>query len=215
MIIYNNRNSFTDFDLYISEKNIPVPERKQITETVPYMSGLWDFSFLDGVDEYDAITLVYSFDVIGDSKQELNEQKTALIAWLHEKTDDNRLFDTDISNSEYYEVYQVKTSWSEEGLQGLLTAEFLCYPFRKSPAKTLSVELTTEPQTIIIENKGARPIIPIITVEETATISDGANNISLGAGAYNHALTLKRGNNTLTASGSGVLRFTYWAEVLA
>ena len=88
MIIYNGKNSLKDFDLYIASKDIPVPTRKEVIETVPLMSGEWDFSYHDdGVDEYETLPIKYTFDVIADSKQELNTLKTALIAWLHSRGD--------------------------------------------------------------------------------------------------------------------------------
>ena len=128
MIIYNGKNSFKDFDLYVASKDIPIAERKVVTETVPHMSGLWDFSFHDGQDEYEAVTLIYNFDVIADTKQELNAQKNALTAWAHSRGD-NLLYDTDISTEYFYKVYQAQAKWSEDDLQGSFTIEFLCYPF--------------------------------------------------------------------------------------
>lgn len=128
MIIYNGKNSLKDFDLYVASKDVPIAERKVVTETVPRMSGLWDFSFIDGQDEYEPVKLTYSFDVIADTKQELNAQKNALTAWAHSRGD-NLLYDTDISTDYFYKVYQAQAKWSETDLQGSFAIEFLCYPF--------------------------------------------------------------------------------------
>ncbi len=163
MIIYNGKSSYTDFDLYVAAKEIPAPQRKVITETVPYMSGVWDFSYHDnGVDEYEALKLKYSFDVIADTKRELSEQKAALNAWLHGKTD-GKLYDTDISLTKYYKVYHAQASWSENDLQGLLTVEFLCYPFMLTD-KTITQALTATAQSVTVENEGERAIMPTIRV---------------------------------------------------
>lgn len=162
-IIYNGKNSLTDFDLYPASKELPAPTRKVITETVPYMSGVWDFSFHDGdVDEYEALTLKYSFDVIAETKTELNAQKAALLAWVHSRGE-QRLYDTDISLTKYYSAYHAQASWSENDLQGLLTVEFTCYPFMKADKVTRSA-LSSESQTITIENEGGRVITPTIRV---------------------------------------------------
>ena len=163
MIIYNGKNSKLDFDLYIASKDVPAPTRKTITETVPYMSGVYDFSYHDGdIDEYDALKIKYSFDVIGDTKADLSEQKKRLLNWIYSRGD-QKLYDLAISKTEYYEVYHATPSWSENGLQGLLTVEFLCYPFRKTELITRSHELIAEPaQEITLVNEGDRKIIPKI-----------------------------------------------------
>lgn len=215
MIIYNGKNSEKDFNIFVDTKEIPTAERKEITETVPHMSGLWDFSFnADGVDEYEPVTLKYNFDVIAATKQELNRIKTALTTWLHIKTD-GRLYDSDFSFNEYWEVYRARAAWSEDGLQGLLTAEFLCYPFRKTEAQEIKLELTEAEQSIVIENTGFRETMPIIEATNSATLTIGTKSYAVGAGTYNGGvITLKRGVNNVKVKGAGTLIIKHWAEVL-
>lgn len=213
MIIYNGKNSLKDFDLYVASKELPPATRKEITETVPYMSGQWDFSFIDGNDEYEPVILKYSFDVIASTKQELFAQRTAIIQWLHSRGD-QKLYDSDISLEEYYEVYSAKAGWSEDGLQGLITVEFTCYPFRKSEYYTLKLNIPADGLTLNISNEGYRPIMPIITLTAAANISDGVNKYSLGAGTYNKIIWLKKGNNQFTITGTGEITFKHWKEVL-
>jgi hypothetical protein len=161
MIIFNGKNSKIDFDLYIASREQPPAQRKVITETVPYMSGLWDFSYHDGdIDEYEAVKIKYTFDIIAESKQELKELRKRLVAWIHSKGD-NKLWDNDING--YYNVYHAQASWSEEGLQGLLTAEFTCYPFALVDVESVHT-LSTTSQTINIENYGDRVVTPVIRV---------------------------------------------------
>lgn len=195
MIIYNGKNSKTDFDLYIASREQPPAQRKVITETVPYMSGLWDFSYHDGnIDEYEAVKLKYTFDVIADSKQELKALRGDLIAWIHSKGE-NKLIDTDISETAYYNVYHAQASWSEEGLQGLLTVEFTCYPFMLTEKKTEFLKLTTEAQSVTINNEGSRVITPTIRV-----VSINLFDIS----KVNSSTNIKNnGDGTLTVKGTG------------
>lgn len=214
MIIYNGKNSKIDFDLYIASREQPPAQRKVITEAVPYMSGLWDFSYHDGdIDEYEAVKIKYTFDVIADSKQELKALRKLLVAWIHSRGE-NKLIDTEISESAYYTVYHAQASWSEEGLQGLLTAEFTCYPFMKTEYKIITLTLTEAEQTINIINEGERRISPIITLTGAAKISNGAQSLALSAGTYTDNVTLVTGSNVFTVSGSGTFTIKYWAEVL-
>lgn len=213
MIIYNGLNSEKNFDLYVAAKDIPPPTRKEITETVPHMSGLWDFSYNEnGEDEYEAVKLKYEFDVIADTKQELNAIKKRLLLWLH-STVDKRLYDSDISLSEYWEVYRVNTGWKEEWLQALLTVEFECYPFRKTDMQKIHVELSGTEQNITFFNGGYRAIMPVIEVTGAAVIEIGNTSVTLGAGTYNGGvITLKRGSNVIKVKGTGALTLGVWEE---
>ena len=201
MIIYNGKNSLKDFDLYIASKDIPVPQRKRITETVPYMSGLWDFSYLDGVDQYDAITLKYDFDVIAVTKQELNEQKHALLDWLH-GVGDKKLYDTDISSDYYYNVYQAQASWSETDTQGLLSVEFLCYPFRLkdySFTKSWYSNPFEAFATVKIDdnfNDRGRSIVITATVDGSVVVKFAGATLGLTTGT--HTFSIPSGTTSFT-----------------
>lgn len=211
MIIYNGVNSFTDFDLYVASRELPAPKRKEITETVPYMSGEWDFSYHDGnIDEYETLKIKYTFDVIADTKQELHEQRKRLLAWVHSRGD-QKLVDTEVSEVQYYEVYKAQGDWQGNDLQGLLTVEFSCYPFAKTD-KTVTQVLTDTATTMSVENEGGRKVTPVIYVEETATIKYGENSLTLGEGTHKNKLTLEAGENIFTVSGTGELTFEFTEE---
>lgn len=224
MIIYNGKNSLKDFDLYIASKDIPVPKRKQITETVPYMSGLWDFSYLDGVDQYEAITLKYSFDVIADNKRDLNAQKHELLEWVH-GAGDGKLYDTDISTDYHYSVYQAQATWSETDLQGLLTVEFLCYPFRLKDY-TVSQSWSGVPSQALVTkyidsnfNSRGRDVPVIATVSGSVVVKVAGLTMGLVTGT--HTFTIPSGTTSLTVEqgdyGSGKsnsITLVYREEVL-
>ena len=214
MIIYNGKNSFKDFDIYVAKKDIPVPKRKETTETVPLMSGEWDFSYHDDVDEYETLPIKYDFDVIADSKQELNSLKTELIEWLHSRGD-QRLYDSDFSLNEFYEVYRAQATWSEEeGLKGLLSVEFKCYPLRKADETTKIIELSEKEQSFELVNNSTRPIMPVLEVEGTALIIVGNDSFVATTGVYKSFVKLPKGTTTIKATGSGTLKITSWREVL-
>ena len=219
MIIYNGKNSLKDFDLYVASKDIPVPLRKEITETVPLMSGEWDFSYHDDIDEYETLILKYSFDVIDDSKQDLNTLKTALVAWLHSRGD-QRLYDSDISLNEYYEVYRAQAFWNEEGLQGLISVEFKCYPLRKADEATKTIELSEAAQSFELVNNSARPIMPVFELSGSGEVAGAASVIvgdisfALTTGTYKGFISLPKGKTTIQAAGNGTLKITTWREVL-
>lgn len=213
MIIYNGKNSLKDFDIYVAAKEIPAPMRKEAIETVPLMSGEWDFSYHDGIDEYETLIIKYDFDVIADSKQELNRLKTELIKWLHSRGD-QKLYDSDISLNEYYEVYRAQTAWIEEDLQGLLSVEFKCYPLRKTGETKVTFTLSDTTRTYNIVNKSERPIMPVFEVIGTAAVIMGGKTFALTTGTYKGFISIASGTTAVAATGTGTLTITYWREVL-
>lgn len=213
-IIYNGKDSLRDFELYVASKEIPSPVRKSVTDTVPYMTGLWDFS----QDEYEAITVKYTFDVIGENKKELNQQKSRLLAWINGKADN--LIDTDLSLG-YFKVYSTKASWAEEDCAATLTAEFLCYPFLLNDYSE-SVALSSTMQYVYINAK-YKDVTPIITVTGgTAYIkiftddSSKAVSYTVQSGTRTDLFTIKSGETSKTRLyGTGTIVITWRTEEFA
>lgn len=219
-IIYNGKNLTQLLDLVIAAKEIPPPTRKEITETVPYMSGEWDFSFIDGVDEYETLPIKYSFDIIADTKKELGELRTQAVNLFHSRGD-QKFYDTDISDTAYYKIYRVQTGWSEEGLQGLLTVELKCYPFMIDE-ETHTITASSNAQTVLLLNgENYRPSKISIVVSGTATIQHleyenaytSGGTYSLSSGTYNNALTLKA-YDKLSITGSGSVTIIAAGELI-
>ena len=44
----NGKHSYMDFDLFLRSRQIGVPEKKSVRQSVPYMSGFYDFSAING-----------------------------------------------------------------------------------------------------------------------------------------------------------------------
>ena len=217
MIIYNGENLTQLLDLVIAAKEIPTPIRKEITETVPYMSGEWDFSFLDGVDHYEPSILKYSFDIIADTKRELNALREEALGYFLGRGD-GKFYDTDISDTAFYKVYRVNTGWSEEGLQGLLTVELKCYPFmideitRTITASSFGSDYVLMNSPNYRAGKISFEVSGSITVQHNKYSSSGytsAGVYTLSSGTYNDALTVYNGDKlTITGTGSVTLKAT-------
>lgn len=220
-IMYNGKNLTQLLDLVIAAKEIPSPTRKEITETVPYMSGEWDFSFLDDVDEYETLPLKYSFDIIGDTKDELYAQRKQAIKFFNSRGD-QKFYDTDISDTAYYKVYRVQTGWSEEGLQGLLTVEIKCYPFMiKDISKSVTAS-SSEQEITVLDGDDYRPSKISLIVNGSVTVKHleynnsyaVAGSYGLSTGTYNEALRLKA-YDKLSITGSGSVTIKAAAEAIS
>lgn len=220
MIKYNGKNLTQLLDLVIAAKEIPTPIRKVTTETVPYMSGEWDFSYLDGVDYYEPLTLKYSFDFIADSKRELYDLRAQAVKLFSEKGD-GKFYDTDISDTAYFKVNRVQAGWSEEGLQGLLTVEIKCYPFMITDI-TKTITASSNAQEITpLENEDYRASKISITTSGAITVKHLeykndyaiASTYTMTAGTYTDALTVGVFDK-LSITGSGDVTITVAGELI-
>jgi hypothetical protein len=99
---------------------------------------------------------------------------------------------------------------------GSFTVSADCDPFRYSVYETKrTIDLTNTPVAIALSNSGRKTIIPTLVVENTASISFGNTDLSLGAGTYQiPALKLASGITTITVSGAGSLALSYREAVL-
>lgn len=219
-IIYNGKNLTQLLDLVIAAKEIPSPTRKEITEEVPYMSGEWDFSYLDGEDQYETLVLKYSFDIIADTKKELNALRKQAVK-LFNSRGDQKFYDTDISDTAYYKVYRVQTGWAEEGLQGLLTVEIKCYPFMINEISKTITASSTAKETTVLDGEEYRPSKITLVLTGTATIKHlaykkgftVAGTYALTSGTFNEALTLKA-YDKLSITGTGNVTIMAAAEAI-
>ena len=219
-IIYNGKNLTQLLDLVIAAKEIPSPTRKEITEEVPYMSGEWDFSYLDDEDQHETLVLKYSFDIIGDTKKEMYAQRKQAIK-LFNSRGDQKFYDTDISDTAYYKVYRVQTGWSEEGLQGLLTVEIKCYPFMINEISKTITASSTAKEITVLDGEEYRPSKITLVLTGTATIKHlaykkgftVAGTYALTSGTFNEALTLKA-YDKLSITGTGSVTIKAAAEAI-
>ena len=221
MIKYNGKNLTQLLDLVIAAKEIPTPTRKEATETVPYMSGEWDFSFLDGVDYYEPLILKYSFDFIGDTKREMNDLRAQAVKLFTERGD-GKFYDTDISDTAYFKVYRVQPIWGgEEGLQGLLSFEIKCYPFMINEVTESFNASSTAKTLTLLNSENYRPSKVSITTSGTITVKHleyknnyaSAGAYSVTAGTHTDALTISA-LDRLQITGSGSVTITVAGELI-
>ncbi|MGN1156176.1 MAG: phage tail domain-containing protein [Agathobacter sp.] len=128
----NEKHSYEDFGLYISDSEIGLPERNLITATVPFMNGYYDFSSIcGGKPYYKQRKIKYSFDITADDILELETTKNKICAWL-ETADQSEIYDD--ADPDYHFIGSLtKIDWKPDGEEyGLLTATFTCQPFRVS-----------------------------------------------------------------------------------
>lgn len=130
----NGKHSYRDFGLYLNTRSVSFPERQSVTSTVPYMSGYYDFSFLYGGPYYGSRELIYTFDLLADTPQELETLKNRVVAWAASAAE-SRIYDD--YDPDYFFVGSSSTAEfaEDEALPecgGVLTLRFVCQPYRRS-----------------------------------------------------------------------------------
>ena len=164
----DGKHSYYHFGQMVATRDLGVPQKKSITKTVPFMSGFYDFSNLYGGIAYESREVSYGFNLLGESREDLQEQKSAMMEWLS-NIHDAEIRDDDLPGWHFIGSFD-SASWSEgdEGESGTLEVTFLCQPFMEADSDT-EIELSIGTQTVT--NDG-QPVNPVVSVESgTATIT--------------------------------------------
>lgn len=212
-----NGKKLSDFGLCIDSVEVSPPTKKQVTKSVPYMSGNYDFSSLYGGPVFDNRTLKYTVDVIADTETELAEIKTDIWNWLL-FGDRGKLYDS--VNGDYYYVASCTEITDEDDVEKTtLTILFDADPFKKkdySVTKTISAS-----GTISINNDGYTDVYADISVSgdpatdlEISISNSTENKTYLVERETGGKVLLRKGVNNIGISGHGDVTITYRREVL-
>lgn len=170
----NNKNSYTDFNLYISKKEIGLPNKKIITQDIPFKNGHYDFSNYLGYPTYDNRTISYTFDIVAD---DLENEKSKILNWLFNVNNDE-IYDSEISDYHFKGSFS-DYSYAEDENYAELTVIFDCYPFKI--ANNLTSKTLSNETNIIEETDNTIPIFyelkSINGVQSATIINDNTQQV--------------------------------------
>ena len=229
-ILINNKHSFKDFGLTIKSKNINIPQKNKIKETIPFMNGSYDFSNIYGSTTYQERELNYVFNLQAKNKIELNIKKISIVNWIMENSTKEPLFDDSIPG--YYflaECEDIKPT--EKGNYLELSVTFIAYPFKIGEAyegnnlwDSFNFELDVLQDTkftvngassVSIYNSSIIDIQPSIITSSQFEIILENKKYTINAGtSKDYRFKLKPGTNNLTLKGNGTIEFKFRKEVL-
>lgn len=72
-----------EYGAVLSSLTATVPAPRQITDTVPYRDGVYDFSRFDGSLHYDNLTITCVFHIVASDTDEMYDKLHKLTNWLH------------------------------------------------------------------------------------------------------------------------------------
>lgn len=81
-IVFNNVNGLEEHGIYVDQVQRNPPEKENHTIDIPYMDGEYDFDRIIGKATYKPRTLVYTCQIIEDSRMGLDDRLAAILQWL-------------------------------------------------------------------------------------------------------------------------------------
>lgn len=144
-ITFGAYSSFDDFGVYIgsevdTDTKIERAKPRTLRETIPFMSGSYNFSRLGGKIVYNDRVIRYTFIVSGISRADVEAKIIALDGWLGDVTE-TELIDTDFPGWKFINVSYtgmgVPQFYSNNEASARVTADFTAGPYMQSASGML------------------------------------------------------------------------------
>ena len=207
----NDKHSYGNFGLSLKSRNIGLPEKKSIRQTVPYMNGYYDFSALNGAPAWGERIIEYSFDVLNENPVELDYFVSYVLDWLGTVQDTDIYDDTTYGYHWHGSYDNASVVWDESGLKAEISVSFVVHPFKIANEPTA---YTMTAGTYTIKNDGMA-VAPIVSSDAVAAVQIGTYVSSIPANeVVTLEIDLKRGENTVIVTGEGTVIFSFYEEVL-
>lgn len=207
--VLDKYNTFYDWRLVLTSKEITPPEPKTNYVEIDGMSGSLDLSeSLTGEVAYQDREITATFWTADRSRAERERLLRNIVAALHGKK--VKIIEPDDPNHYFYG--RVKISAVNNILPyAEIEIEATCEPWRYAIEETSrSIELTSTLANIVIRNEGVKTLCPTVTVTNAVNIVHNDTTTALTAGVYKISdLKLYQGANVIGVSGSGSVTFTY------
>lgn len=203
-------NTFTDWDLILTFKEITLPEPKTYNVEIDGMDGSLDLTeALTGGVVYKDRTITAEFWTDHGKRADRVELLNKIRQAVHGK----KLNIVEPDDPTHYFRGRVKIKDEVNTLSyASFTIECLCDPYRYAIEDTVrSITVSgAELKSLVINNIGRKTIIPDLIVTGSITIGFAGYTTSLVAGSYRVAdLKLHQGVNVINVSGTGSIKFKY------
>jgi predicted phage tail component-like protein len=227
---FNNKHNH-DAGVVMQDKSIQPPSKKKIKQSIPFMNGSYDFSTVgsNGEISYNEREITITLGLPTDSKERLQTAYSKALEWLQDVGKSQLIFD---DSKDYYYLAEVEDASSFEQVMsyGKLTVKFVADPFKigvnlegsdvwdtfnfdEDVAQNVEFDVTGN-ATVNIINVG-RLVSPTINASTSMTITVGGKTYNVVSGDNKlYGLKLQPGDNTITITGTGHIKFIFRKEVL-
>ena len=195
-----------EFSLLPKQVTISPPEVKTYLVSVPGRSGSLDFTeaLTDGQPAYDDRQLTITMYCFAEDEQ-LPKMEAACRNALHGQKL-NIVLDCD---PEYYYRGRLSVDWVSEDNIDIATITATCDPYKYKLSSTVKEFDVSGSLSVTLQND-RMPTVPTVTTDAEITVQFGESTIVFPAGTRRApALLLTEGENQLTLTGSGHIKFEY------
>ncbi len=195
-----------EFGLLPKQVIISPPEVKTYLVSVPGRSGSLDFTeaLTDGQVVYNDRLLTITMYCFADEEQ-LPKMESACKNALHGKKM-NIVMDCDPG---YYYRGRLSVDWMSEDTIDIATITATCDPYKYKLTPTVKEFDVSGSLSVTLPND-RMPVVPTVTTDAEMTIVYGENTLVFPAGTRRApVLLLTEGQNTLSLTGNGHIKFEY------
>ena len=177
-----DKYSYDDFGASVASRVISPPKKKVIKETVPFSNIAYDFSKIDGELYWEERELEYTFEILGDSPEDLEAKKTAFSCWIMNIMGEE-IHDPYEPNFHYLGTFDELVYADEDCVEKTVaTVKFSAYPYKianEATQYTFKLSPTAFPK---IQNDSAHRVVPTVTAEYpfSATMNGVTYNFPAG-----------------------------------
>lgn len=215
-LIFNGKK-LSDFGLCIDSVDVSPPKKKLVTKSIPYMSGVYDFSALYGDPTFENRELTYTVDILEDTEEELAEVKTDVWNWLM-FGERGKLYDT-VNGDYYYNACCTEITDEDDVEKTTLTIKFDADPFKRLDKFTTKTISGTG--TMVINNDGFTDVYTFVSISGTPitdleiTVESGdTSEVYTIDGDTGGRIIIRKGTNMITISGYGDVTIEFCEEAL-
>lgn len=204
-IWFDNIHSYEDLNLILSKVDIPPATPKEIYIDIPSGDGSVDLTEALGEVKYTDREATITFTVL--PQDDFEQKKKEVSNLLNGMRFSQIIVDKDPN---YYWVGRCKINEyaSDKNLHKIVVGAVLA-PYKLKVGKTIVTAPSGEKVTVTLKNS-RKSVVPTITNAENATIVFNDNIYELGAGTHIVLdIVLKFGNNQLTVTSNGTVKFIY------
>ena len=208
--VFDEKNTFYDWGLILTSKDITPPEPKTNYVTLDGRSGSLDLSdVLTGEVTYNDRTIKATFWTSEGTYKEREKVIQEITSYLHGKK--VKILEPD--DTDHYFLGRAKITSRVNNLSyAEIAIECICEPWRYSVNEYVRT-ITGNPQTVIkvvINNEGVKTLNPTLSVNGTMGIIYNDNDYALTDGVYKISdVKLYQGVNVIGVIGNGTVTISY------
>lgn len=212
-IKFRNKHSADDFGMFMTDFSVSPPEPQTTYVDIPFRDGPLDFStaLTGGIVKYKNRTVTAEFKTQDRTPDSWKSRYHTFVNYVQGQKL-QLIFDYD---PEYYYLGRISCDVSKDDqVIGTVSISADCDPYKYKLSPTVKEFDVSGSLSVTLPND-RMPTVPVVTTDAEITIQFGESTIVFPAGTRKApALLLLEGENQLTLTGSGHIKFEYQEGVL-